>query len=406
MRLIRCLASRRARRRPPSRPRRRRGARAHGPPARHARRAAGQRGRPRRHGRRARPARPAPRRRPGPADRPRQRASRRRRRGLGPRAAPAPPARRALRRRGAPRDAAPHAQRPGAERAGAAAGTPAGTPSPGGCRASACPPPGTSRAATAPPSPSSTPASTAATPTCRARSPRRSTTTPSTATARRRATRTATARTSPRSPAPPATTALGSVGSGLNCKLLIFKSDLSDGSIAASIVQAADRGADAINMSFGSDDPGAPQPVRDAVDYANAKGVVLVAAADDQPVEEQGYPSNLLQPTGTGGDLAAGRGLTVTAVELRRPARRLSPAAGRRSRSPRRGRSRAASARAGIFSAFPGNPTELEAGGSLLFPGRTAAVARRSAATRASPTCRARRWRRRSSRASRRWRAS
>ena len=159
----------------------------------------------------------------------------------------------------------------------------------------------------------------------------------------------------------------GSVGSGLNCKLLIFKTDLGDGSIARSIVQAADRGADAINMSFGSEDPAAPQPVRDAVDYAYDKGSVLVAAADDQPDEEQGYPSNLLQPTGSGGDLAAGRGLTVTAVNF----------AGQRASFAGRGTQISLAAPggfesggpAGIFGAFPGNPTELEAGGGLLVPG-------------------------------------
>jgi subtilisin family serine protease len=132
-------------------------------------------------------------------------------------------------------------------------------------------------------------------------------------------------------------------------------------------VQATDKGADAINMSFGSDDPAAPQPIRDAVDYANSKGVVLVAAADDTPVEEQGYPSNLLQPTGTGGDLAAGRGLTVTASNF----------AGARAGFAGRGSQISLAAPgafegggpAGIFSAFPGNPTELEAGGSLLVPG-------------------------------------
>ena len=110
--------------------------------------------------------------------------------------------------------------------------------------------------------------------------------------------------------------AIGSVGSGLNCKLLIIKSDLGDGSIARSIVQAADRGADAINMSFGSDAGPAPQPVVDAVEYAYSKGVILVSAADDQPREDQGYPSNILQPTGTGADLAAGRGLAVTAANF------------------------------------------------------------------------------------------
>jgi subtilisin family serine protease len=158
----------------------------------------------------------------------------------------------------------------------------------------------------------------------------------------------------------------GSVGSGLNCKLLVFKTDLGDGSIAQSIVQAADRGADAINMSFGSDDPRAPQPVVDAIEYAYSKGSVLVAAAGDQPVDEQGYPSNLLQPSGTGADLAAGRGLTVTAANF----------AGARASFAGRGSQISLAAPGGfegggprgIFSAFPGNPTELEAGGGVLFP--------------------------------------
>ncbi len=161
---------------------------------------------------------------------------------------------------------------------------------------------------------------------------------------------------------------VGGVGSGLNCKLLIFKSDLSDGSIAGSIVQAADRGADAINMSFGSDDPAAPRPIREAIEYAYSKGVVLVAAANDTPAEEQGYPSNLLQPTGTGSDLAAGRGLTVTAANF---GGQRASFAGRGSQislaAP--GAFEAGGGPPGIFSSFPGNPTELEAGGSLLIPG-------------------------------------
>ena len=43
---------------------------------------------------------------------------------------------------------------------------------------------------------------------------------------------------------------------------------------------------------------------------------MLVAAAADNPVEEQGDPANLLQPTGTGPDITAGRGLTVTAANF------------------------------------------------------------------------------------------
>ena len=162
---------------------------------------------------------------------------------------------------------------------------------------------------------------------------------------------------------------IGSVGSGLNCKLLIVKSDLGDGSIARSIVQATDRGADAINMSFGSDGGPAPQPVVDAIEYAYAKGVILVSAADDQAVEEQGYPSNILQPTGTGADLAAGRGLAVTAANFL-DARASFAGRGSQISLAGYGAFEGGGGPRGIFSAFPGNPTELEnSGGGLLFGG-------------------------------------
>jgi serine protease len=110
---------------------------------------------------------------------------------------------------------------------------------------------------------------------------------------------------------------VGLVGAGLGCRLLVAKSDFSDSSVAASIVWAVDNGADAITMSFGTA-PGA-QPslaVVNAIDYAVKRGVVLVSAAADDPIEDQGYPSSILQPTGTGADLAQGRGLSVTAADF------------------------------------------------------------------------------------------
>jgi hypothetical protein len=161
----------------------------------------------------------------------------------------------------------------------------------------------------------------------------------------------------------------GTVGSGLNCKLIIIKTDLSDGSVARSIVQAVDAGADAVNMSFGTDG-GRPaaRAISDAVDYAATKNTVLVAAAADSPDEENGDPANLLQPTGSGPDIDQGRGLTVTASNF----------AGARAAFAGRGTQISLAAPgsfddrigpAGIFSAFPANPTELEAGsGGLLFP--------------------------------------
>jgi serine protease len=110
---------------------------------------------------------------------------------------------------------------------------------------------------------------------------------------------------------------VGLAGAGLGCRLLIVKSDFSDSSVAASIVWAVDHRADAINMSFGTAPGAIPSlPVRNAIDYAVAHGVVLVSAAADDPIEDQGYPASALQPTNTGPDLNAGLGLSVTAADF------------------------------------------------------------------------------------------
>ena len=162
--------------------------------------------------------------------------------------------------------------------------------------------------------------------------------------------------------------AMGIVGAGLNCRLIVIKSDLSDGSIARSIAQAADLGAGAITMSFGTDgSTPAARAISDAIDYAVSKDVVLVAAAADSPVEEQGDPANLLQPTGTGSDIAAGRGLSVTAANF---SDQRAPFAGRGSQISLAayGAFDQLIGPDGLIGAFPGNATELEGGGSPIFP--------------------------------------
>ena len=111
---------------------------------------------------------------------------------------------------------------------------------------------------------------------------------------------------------------IGMAGAGYNCRLVIEKSDFSDSSIAASIVDATDRGVGALNMSFGPDPSGPFAPAPDsevrALDYAASHKVVLVAAAADNPGSEQGDPANVVQPAGTGPNIAQGIGLDVTAA--------------------------------------------------------------------------------------------
>src|SRR5207248_8718684 len=93
---------------------------------------------------------------------------------------------------------------------------------------------------------------------------------------------------------------IGIAGAGYDCKLVIEKSDFTDSSIAAAIVDATNRHVGAINMSFGPDSPSTAPPAPEsevrALDYAAAHRVVLVAAAADTPGTEQGDPANVLQP--------------------------------------------------------------------------------------------------------------
>jgi subtilisin family serine protease len=194
---------------------------------------------------------------------------------------------------------------------------------------------------------------------------------------------------------------VGLAGAGLRCRMLILKSDFSDSSVANAIVYAVDHGADAINMSFGTDPGVAPsQVVRDAVDYAFARNVVMAAAAADTPIAHQGYPADLLQPTGTGPDLAVGKGLSVTAADAS-DARASFAGQAARSRSPLTApmtRARAPAGRRGSSAPSPRGPTSSRPGRSGCRPTRRAPVAPPSPATRATPTCRGRRWRPRWSR--------
>jgi serine protease len=156
---------------------------------------------------------------------------------------------------------------------------------------------------------------------------------------------------------------LGIAGAGMGCRLIVEKTDLTDASVAASIVDAVKRGADAVNMSFGTDDGHKPtQELRDAIEFAVDRAVVLVAAAADRPRREQGAPANLLQPRGTGSDMTAGKGLTVTAATSE-GAR--APFAGRGSQISLAAYGAMAGDRGspGLLGAFPRNATSLEHGG-------------------------------------------
>jgi serine protease len=157
---------------------------------------------------------------------------------------------------------------------------------------------------------------------------------------------------------------IGLAGAAYGCSLVVERSDLSDFSVAQSIVDATDHGALALNMSFGTDGSRpAARGIVDAIDYAYEHGVVMVAAAADDPVEEQGDPSNVLQPTGTGPDITKGKGLDVTAANVQ-DVRASFAGRGTQISLAAYGTFQAADGGgpSGIFGAFPANPTTLDSG--------------------------------------------
>ncbi len=165
---------------------------------------------------------------------------------------------------------------------------------------------------------------------------------------------------------------IGMAGAGYDCRLVIEKSDFSDSSIAAAIVDATDRGVGALNMSFGPDSPSSapPAPASEirALDYAASHKVVLVAAAADTPGTEQGDPGNVLQPAGTGPSLPAGIGLDVTAAaydgkraSFAGSGTEISMAAYGALNPDTGGLLGLGGPAPGIFGAFPAGPTEIEA---------------------------------------------
>jgi subtilisin family serine protease len=163
---------------------------------------------------------------------------------------------------------------------------------------------------------------------------------------------------------------IGLAGAGLRCKLLVIKSDFSDSSVAKSIVWAVDHGAGAINMSFGTDPGPTPsQAVRDAVDYAVQHNVVLVAAAADSAISEQGYPADLLQPTGSGPNLGSNKGLSVTAADVFDRRASFAGEGSQISVAAYGTYDEGGTGPPGIFGAFTAGPNDLETG-SLGLPPR------------------------------------
>jgi serine protease len=164
---------------------------------------------------------------------------------------------------------------------------------------------------------------------------------------------------------------IGMAGAGFDCGLLVEKTDFTDSSIAAAIVDATNRHADALNMSFGPPGTGsgpAPDSEVRALDYAAAHNVVLVAAAADSPDTEQGDPANVLQPAGSGANISSGIGLDVTAADYGGArasfagyGSEVSLAAFGAFKPDSTGSAPCSGPPAGVFGAFPAGSAQLEA---------------------------------------------
>jgi subtilisin family serine protease len=131
--------------------------------------------------------------------------------------------------------------------------------------------------------------------------------------------------------------------------------------VIAALVDATRSGAGVINMSFGGGRLSLGE--QRALNYALGHDVVLIAAGADSPITEQGHPAKDLQPTGTGKNLDAGRGLVVTAADM---SGGRASFAGRGSQISLAafGDTGAGAQAPGIFSTFPANTTQIETGAS------------------------------------------
>ncbi|HEV7196805.1 MAG TPA: S8 family serine peptidase, partial [Pedococcus sp.] len=109
--------------------------------------------------------------------------------------------------------------------------------------------------------------------------------------------------------------AIGIAGASMGASVMAVKvADASDqiwtDNEAAGIIWATDNGAKVINLSLGSDTPS--QVESDAIAYAVGKGVLVVAAAGNQPVTSMSYPAAYPNVVAVGATDAAGHCATFS----------------------------------------------------------------------------------------------
>jgi thermitase len=122
---------------------------------------------------------------------------------------------------------------------------------------------------------------------------------------------------------------VGTVGIAMDVRIMPIRVVDDDGEISvaneiAAIYWAVDNGADVINLSLGSDEY--VQLEREAIQYAHARGVVVVAASGNQ-VSKLSYPAHYDETISVGAlranDQPAGFTSRVTRVDLSAPGERI-----------------------------------------------------------------------------------
>jgi serine protease len=162
---------------------------------------------------------------------------------------------------------------------------------------------------------------------------------------------------------------VGVAGAGWGCRLAVVKVPspfIPDAAIADGIRRAVDRGAHAINMSFGGGPPS--NALEQAIRYAVARRVVLVAAASNESDQDQGAPASQLQP-GDAPDISRGRGLVVTAADFSN--RRAGTGRGRQISLAAYGFYDEVEGPPGLISTYPDGFTQRDVGCPLFCSRRT-----------------------------------
>jgi subtilisin family serine protease len=161
----------------------------------------------------------------------------------------------------------------------------------------------------------------------------------------------------------------GIASMGFHCGLFIAKEGGFCSDVANGITAAADRHSDVISMSLGGCPP---DPISSALNYAQSRNVVLVAAADNSPVPSGScgflmgsnclYPEEWVQPQGTGPTVGFDRGLVVTAAKYDGTRASFAEGTSRVSVAAFGSATDTIGGQQGILSTWPANSTDLDNG--------------------------------------------